>query len=737
MKDDFYPCTKEDVVFRNDSLARFYAENEAKVIRRLPSWIVPENAFNGFGVDDAAMALQKRKLELVRDESDWNVLTWTCRVTFQDDPIIMSRLMDAVRELKGSGIDLLMDLEPRLLQRSFFEKYPDDYLLLRQFAVFSPDNDGVVHFEVKEDSFGDFGNLSGINLRYSGWREGRLVAARIAKERTLKPVDAMDVVCTNEVVSGKVSGLAADETLLVEVEWPLYQADPSSPNVMRFCRELAKRYAAIGVSGVMRDEYGFQKPNTPTFKSHLSYWYSPCFAELYARRSGGRKLDEDLPALALAWDIPEVHSAAIAYTMAIYDACKASEVELYNLNKEYFGADAYVAKHVTWHRPFEYDELLHNGLGWWAAKRDWAQSDECHPVPVNTAMTKKFGSPLWLDEGYGPNPRHYVKRLWQYTLCGGRIVYHSIFSWNRSEESVSCYTNPYECAFHRIADLLNYDGIRAAQIVRLLPLMTRAPIDCPVVQIFGHERLTDWLSPDFKDWGEEIAYGLGHKGYYVDVYPASEIPDGTFAIDGDGFITVGQQRYKACVLWHLSDSENQAWRKLLEGRKLATRIFIEPSVGEVEAFLLKIGATLQAPLEKTRERLPNTEGLLHLTDGTVAHIKGGLPDFAGDLISGELNCNGTPVSYRAKGLFAVRVENGRITAFCGGELTYVNGPGISLKLDTPQDISLVCIDGIWYGTCQSQSPEEPIPAQLMEITAHWVKLCGVSPDIAPSFDNGQ
>lgn len=87
----------------------------------------------------------------------------------------------------------------------------------------------------------------------------------------VKPVDAMDVVCTNEVVSGKVSGLAADETLLVEVEWPLYQADPSSPNVMRFCRELAKRYAAIGVSGVMRDEYGFQRPNTPTFKSHLSF----------------------------------------------------------------------------------------------------------------------------------------------------------------------------------------------------------------------------------------------------------------------------------------------------------------------------------------------------------------------------------------------------------------------------------------------------------------------------------
>lgn len=57
------------------------------------------------------------------------------------------------------------------------------------------------------------------------------------------------------------------------------------------------------------------------------------------------------------------------------------------------------------------------------------------------------------------------------------------------------------------------------------------------------------------------------------------------------------------------------------------------------------------------------------------------------------------------------------------------------KLDTPQDISLICIDDVWYGTFQVKSSNEAIPPQLMEITEHWVKLCGVSPDITPTFNN--
>ena len=740
---------------RPDVLERFYAENEGRTIRRLPSWIVPENVFAGFNTNDAGRAVHLRKLRLIREKSDWNVLTCTCRFADHTEADVLDHLKDAVAALRWSGVELLMDLEPRLWRDAFLKEYPGDYLRLRQFATFKPGADGKVRFEVKEDVFSDYANTGGRGVVFSQWRPGRLVAVRAAKGTSLRTLAATDVVSTKESVTGTVAGLKPGETLLVEVEWPLYEADPSSPNVMRFAREIAKGFRSLGVSGVMRDEYGFQKPNTLIFMAHLSYWYSPYFKELYSKRSGGRDLDEDLPALALGWDTPENHRAAMDYTMSIYDACKASEVELYNINKEYFGTDAYVAKHVTWHPPFDWDELWHNGLVWWAAKRDWAQTDECHPVPVTTSMMKKFGTPLWMDEGYGPNPEHYVKRLWRYAAAGGRIVYHQIFSWDPKASSVAKYTDPDERSFRRMADLLSPEGMRAERILRLLPLTTRAPIDCPVLQIFGHERLTDWLDQgDFRNWGEKLAYGLGHKGYYVDVFPASEIPDGTVTVDADGVLRVGKQRYRACVLWHLSDRELAQWEKLIGGRELATKVFVEPEVAEVEAYLESVGAVRQIPLEKDEERLPKADGIFRLTDGTFVRIKGGEGNLAGGPISGEFDFGGVKVAYSARGLFAARVENGKLVAFCGGEVTRVKGGGISLELEKPADISMVKVGerwpggrvssraekgtggrvssraekddegGKWCGVYQTDDGDSPVPAELMTLTQRWVELTG-------------
>lgn len=713
---------------RGDVLSRFYNENEGKSLRRLPSWIVPENAFAGFRIDDPSNTAQRRLLELFLERSDWNVLTWCCRTAEHGHPEVAPRLAEASETLKGSGIELLMELDPRLMRNEFLARHPDDYLRLRQFGRFMPDAGGVARFEVRQDYMCDYENTSGMKDPYSGWKPGRIVAVRAVKGASMRKLDADEANCTADAATGVISGLAAGETLLVEVEWPLKEADPCSPNLLAFSREMALRYRELGVSGAMRDEYGFQKPNTKNGEAHLSFWHSPYFAALYAKRSGGRSLDDDLPILALGLDTPEAHRAAIAYTMSVYDACKASEADFYALNKEYFGEDVYVAKHTTWHLPFDYDELMHNGLVWWAAKRDWAQSDEYNPVPVSTGMAKKFGTPLWLNEGYGPNPEHYVKTLWQYVVCGGRMVYHPIFGWDPSKVSVAKYADPDERAYHSSADLLGDDAMRAEEIVRLLPLMTRAPIDCPVAHVLGHERLVDWLDPGFKDWGESIAYGLGGMGWYVDAYPASEIPDGTFSIDGDGFLRVGRQRYLACVLWHLSPNERAQWAELVAGRELKTRVFTDPDADEVADFLSSAGATRQTPLGGTGlggasfHRLPPTEGLMHLTDGTAVRVKGCMPDFRGDTISGELETGGVKVAYAARGLFAARVIDGGLDGFCGGEVLCVKAPGLSLVLDKPADLSLVRIGGEWHGVWQTPDMDTPLPSQLLGITTRWTKL---------------
>ena len=721
-------CTTGD---RGDVLRRFYSENEGLSLRRLPSWIVPENTFTGFGLDAPADIVQRRQLQLFLDKSDWNVLTYCCRKSETFNPAVTSRIAKAADTLKGSGIELLMEMDPRLMRNAFLEHFPDDFLRIRQFGVFEPAGDGSVRFSVKQDYMCDYENVGGMKDPYSGWKSGRLVAVRAAKEGYLRTLSADGIVCTSHEVSGSVAGLAPDERLLVEVEWPMKEIDPCSPNLFKFIRETARLYKSLGVSGVMRDEYGFQKPSTPSFKARRAFWHSPHFAALYEKNSGGRSLADDLPALALGLRTPETHRAAIAYTRSIYDASKAIEEDLYAVNKEYFGPDTYVAKHVTWHGPFAWDELLHNGLSWWAARRDWAQTDENNQVPASTGMMKKFGTPLWLNEGYGPNPEHYVKMLWRYVLCGGRMVYHSIFAWDPSKTSVARYADKQERAYRRQADLLNNDGMRAEEISRLLPLMTRAPIDCPVAHVFGYDRLVDWLDNGHCDWGGDVAHGLGRMGYYADAYPANEIGTGTLGVDGDGFVKVGKQRYLACVLYHLSDREREAWERMVDGKTLATRVFVDPAVGDVAAFLASVGAVMQTPLADSGyahgagNRLPLSDGVMRLVDGTAVRVKGAMPDLAGDAIAGELEMGGTKVSYSARGMFAARAENGEVTGLCGGEVKHVDAPGIRLHLDQPADIALVKIGGEWRGVWQTSDIAAPVPASLRAITEHWIKLRGI------------
>ena len=323
---------------------------------------------------------------------------------------------------------------------------------------------------------------------------------------------------------------------------------------------------------------------------------------------------------------------------------------------------------------------------------------------------------------------HYVKTLWQYIACGGRVVYHGIFDWDMKNTSVGHYADPDDRAYYRHADLLNREGIRAEEISRLLPLMTRAPIDCPVAHIFGHDRLVDWLDSGYRDWGEPIAHGLGGLGYYADAYPASEIAEGTFSVCDDGMLRVGRQRYAACVLYHLSAREREAWDSLVGHRRLTTRAFVDPGVGEVADFLSSVGAVKQIPLGDTGlwggriNRLPPSDGVMRLADGTSVRIKGGMPDLAGDAISGVLATGGVNVKYDARGMFAARSENGVLTGICGGEVRSVEAPGFSLNLDEPADIALVKLGGEWYGIWQTSDASRPIPGKLLAITTKFVKV---------------
>lgn len=719
-----------------DVLARFYAENAGKALRRIPSWVVPENAFVSLSKPDFGEPsgdTQKRIFDAYREKSDWNVITYTLRCVLDlSSPEVQRRVAVAAARAKEMGIELLMDIDPRIMRNEFLSRWPEDCLRLRQFEIVEPDAEGTARFKAVEDFMQDH-MCWGANSPYSGWREGRLVAVSAVKGKdlsTLRPIAAEEVACTSNSVSGTVRGLAPGETLLAEVEFPLKAPDPYSPNLLPFTREMMLRYRKLGVHGAMRDEWGFMGPREKV-QGRRAFWHSRPFAEAYARISGGRDYGKDIVAFALGAEGPEIYGAVNAYIRTIYEGCKITEEDFYAADKEYFGPDAYVAKHATWHTAlWRVSEHMHNGIDWWVAKRDWAQSDEGCPVPADTGMMRKFGTPLWMNEGYGPNPAHYAKSLWQYMLCGGRMVYHGIYGGNYLDR----YGAPAERKYHAQADLLSAEGVRTEEISRLLPLMTRAQIDCPVAYVFGHERLVNWLDPAYQDWGEPIAHGLGGLGYYVDAFPASEITLGTISVDSEGRIRVGGHRYEVCILYHLSAAEQAAWDRLAGGRKLATRVFDDPSVEIVASYLDFRKTVRQTPLLETglggrrgANRLPPPDGIMTLTDGTVVRVKGASPDLAGDAISGALSAGGADVEYAARGMFAARVKNGELTGLAGGEVTHVAAPGFTLELDAPTDIALTKIGGEWHGVWQTPDLSAPVPAALLKVTSRWVKLRGITP----------
>ena len=80
-----------------DVLARFYGENVGKALRRIPSWVVPENAFVGLSnsdFEDESGATQKRIFDAYRDRSDWDVITYTLVVRCADEAAFLARLTD-------------------------------------------------------------------------------------------------------------------------------------------------------------------------------------------------------------------------------------------------------------------------------------------------------------------------------------------------------------------------------------------------------------------------------------------------------------------------------------------------------------------------------------------------------------------------------------------------------------------------------------------------------------------
>ncbi|MBO7722047.1 MAG: hypothetical protein J6T01_06550 [Kiritimatiellae bacterium] len=86
-------------------------------------------------------------------------------------------------------------------------------------------------------------------------------------------------------------------------------------------------------------------------------------------------------------------------------------------------------------------------------------------------------------------------------------------------------------------------------------------------------------------------------------------------------------------------------------------------------------------------------------------------------VHGPLGSNGVAVDFAAEGFFAVRCERGEIAAVAAGGLTRLEGPGLSLRLERPEDVAFIKIDGEWRGVWQTAERDASLDSPAAAGTA--------------------
>ena len=472
------------------------------------------------------------------------------RVRMNSDKDLMhNELHDQIKKrvqyAKEKGISLIADLDVRLALQTFEARYPDELqqmLVVREIKLNGKD---TVNVSVPSRTLQDHYH------RPYPVRSGSFVKAfkyNLTREGLIDPISLKEISeeyivnsFTKESVQLKVpeNMLNSSSHIFVMVSFTYLYPDVFSPHLMEFRNEIVRKYADTGLAGAHNDEWGF--PNAISeWSVQNEYWYTGNRAKVYAENTDGRDLLNDI--LLMHKGIAGKEAERIKAINYFQEMGRVRNGELeehfYYTVKDVFGPDAIVAVHPTWFPYPERREFKKNGLDWWIAKRDWAQTDEVTPFGVRTSLAKKWDSPVWynMDHTTGLPPQTlinadlFVQSLWSSALAGGRV------------------TNLPSAVGPR--GILGSDFIKAETRIRLLNYITESPLNCPVAVIFGHTAAMNWAGKGFEDIGMDLVNELWLKGIPTDLIPTSEIWNKSLFIDNDGFVCYGKQRYAAVILYN-------------------------------------------------------------------------------------------------------------------------------------------------------------------------------------------
>lgn len=691
-------------------------------------------------------------LDLVGQHAAFNRLTTSLRVPQREvtEPAVQDQIGRAAAYAQRYGMKLVMDLDVRLARRAFQEAHPgelQEMLRLRETALDKPED---ALLTIAADVPGDHYTFATTPYVPVASRLVRVYRCRVNEGQT-DPDSVEDitadcrviVAATNELrvlIPGTFAG--PDRQAVVAAAFAHLTPDVFAPHLIEFQRRILGQYADLPLAGACKDEWGFP-PCFDGCPAKNDFWFSGPHAAAYAERTGGRDLVRDA---LLMWRGErgrerERQAAINHYQQLAWQRNAALEDDFHRAVKEIFGPTALSATHATWWPNPDLREFKKNGLHWWAATRDLAQTDEVTPFAVRTALAKKWGGPLWVNMFYASTVPEYERALWSHALGGGRINFHPV------------YPAANALGLENIAALLRGGLMRGDARLRLLHFIARAPLDCPVAVVFGHAAAMNWAGPHYNDVGLGLASALWRQGYPADLIPADEIQSGALRVDEAGWVSYGPQRYAAAVLYHpefepadtlafvdqAARGRTALWRvgertRDFEAQPVATRWPSEiRSAAEAASCAEQIVRHLQgagvAPQTPATESIgwdvataaPPRAGTGRLVDGTRFWVSG-RDDAAGDPLAIREEVSGHTIEADAVGLLAVRLnESGRLEALAAGGLSRFQGGGIALMLDSPIDLALWTDEqGRRRGVVQGAPAG--VPPALLELTPHWLDL---------------
>ncbi len=327
--------------------------------------------------------------------------------------------------------------------------------------------------------------------------------------------------------------------------------DLFSPYLYTYYEKMFQAVSDLDLGGVANDEWGYDLQTTFEKGSYRLevFPYSLILAEKYLQRTG-RSLEEDF--IYFAWT-GEEHSGKPyevinTYLSILRENIRENNEWFYEAGKRYFGKDTFIGVHPTlWcDKDDSTFDTLHNGLGWWEVKRDYAQTDEYVIMPIRLAMAHKWNSPVWYNMWYSNGTNQlatFWEETWQNARFGGRTDYLG-------------YECPNEGGVHwlRTADSLDTINQMEKRISMLDTVQSRQP-DSRVLVIFGMEAVTNWYLNQkaariVRTEGRfpgilRYVSGLFDE-YLCDLVPSTEI-SGKSVQYKQGILSYGTQQYDALI----------------------------------------------------------------------------------------------------------------------------------------------------------------------------------------------